>query len=88
MIRTANYPISFHLRLDLENDMLLTELQNVLKKGRSPLIRLIITDFFNRNLDLIDSTVDKSELTTVLFKDLLNEKLDTITKFNNYKNEK
>ena len=54
MERRSNYPIEIKAKIDLNTDLLLTELQQLLGKDRSKLLRLIIADFFNRNIDIID----------------------------------
>lgn len=54
MERTCNYPIEIKFKIDLNTELLLNELCDLLKKDRSKILRLIIADFFDRNLDLID----------------------------------
>ena len=63
MERRSNYPIEIKAKIDLNTDLLLTELQQLLGKDRSKLLRLIIADFFNRNIDIIDEhTNSKSDI--------------------------
>lgn len=53
MERTCNYPIEIKFKTDLNTELLLNELCDLLKKDRSKILRLIIADFFDRNLDLM-----------------------------------
>lgn len=78
MERGTLYPIEIRAKIDLNTDLLLTELQNLLKKDRSKILRLIITDFFNRNIDLIDEYTDnidsekaRKAITNVILKDFV-----------------
>lgn len=68
------YPIELKMKLDLNSDLQLTELQNLLNKNRSQVVRLIIQDFFNRNAELLDEHItNKIKIDPlVLFRDLHN----------------
>lgn len=76
MERRSNYPIEIKAKIDLNTDLLLTELQQLLGKDRSKLLRLIIADFFNRNIDIIDEHTnhksDKTPLIEAILKDFFN----------------
>lgn len=94
MERRCNYPIEIKAKIDLNTDLLLTELQQLLGKDRSKLLRLIITDFFDRNLDLIDQYKDvtdkvgKNVLVETILKDFFNYNRETINQYIKFKNEK
>lgn len=92
MERRSNYPIEIKAKIDLNTDLLLTELQKLLGKDRSKLLRLILTDFFDRNIDLIDeyshSNTDKSALVEAILKDFFNHNRETINQYIKFKNEK
>ena len=94
MERRSNYPIEIKAKIDLNTDLLLTELQQLLGKDRSKLLRLIITDFFDRNLDLIDQYKDvtdkvgKNVLVETILKDFFNYNRETINQYIKFKNEK
>ena len=68
------FPIELKMKLDLNSDLQLTELQNLLNKNRSQVVRLIIQDFFNRNAELLDEHItNKIKIDPlVLFRDLHN----------------
>ena len=89
MIRQCKYPVQLKMKLDLNSDLLLTELQDVLGKNRSEIIRLIIQDFFDRKIDLLDEClskkIDTNELATVLFRDLLDHTRCDINDYLKYK---
>jgi hypothetical protein len=92
MERRSNYPIEIKVKIDLNTDLLLTELQNLLGKDRSKLLRLILTDFFDRNIDLIDkytqTSIDKAPLVEAILKDFFNHNRETINQYIKFKNEK
>ena len=75
MERTCNYPIEIKFKIDLNTELLLNELCDLLKKDRSKILRLIIADFFDRNLDLIDkyketdNELDREKLVEAILKD-------------------
>lgn len=91
MERRSNYPIEIKVKIDLNTDLLLTELQNLLGKDRSKLLRLILTDFFDRNIDLIDeytqTSIDKAPLVEAILKDFFNHNRETINRYIKFKNE-
>lgn len=91
MIKQSNYPINLKVSIDLNTDILLTELSNILKKGRGKLVRLILTDFFNRNINLLDDylqhKIDKEKLTETILKDFLESNRVEINKFNEFKSK-
>lgn len=91
MERRSNYPIEIKTKIDLNTDLLLTELQQLLGKDRSKILRLIIADFFNRNLDIIDEHTnrksDKTTLIEAILKDFLSCNKETINQYLKYKNE-
>ena len=90
MERRSNYPIEIKAKIDLNTDLLLTELQQLLGKDRSKLLRLIIADFFNRNIDIIDehtnSKSDKAPLIEAILKDFFNYNRETINQYIKFKN--
>lgn len=92
MERRSTYPIEIKAKIDLNTDLLITELSQLLGKDRSKLIRLILADFFNRNLDLIDehtnSKSDKEQLVEVILKDFFDYNRETINNYIKFKNEK
>lgn len=92
MERRSTYPIEIKVKIDLNTDLLITELSQLLGKDRSKLIRLILADFFNRNLDLIDeytnSKSDKEQLVEVILKDFFDYNRETINHYIKFKNEK
>lgn len=92
MERRSNYPIEIKAKIDLNTDLLLTELQQLLGKDRSKLLRLIITDFFNRNIDIIDEHTnhksDKAPLIEAILKDFFNYNRETINQYIKFKNDK
>jgi hypothetical protein len=89
MERRSNYPIEIKAKIDLNTDLLLTEL---LGKDRSKLLRLIIADFFNRNIDIIDEHTnhksDKAPLIEAILKDFFNYNRETINQYIKFKNDK
>ena len=89
MERRSNYPIEIKAKIDLNTDLLLTELQQLLGKDRSKLLRLIIADFFNRNIDIIDEhTNHKSDKAPLILKDFFNYNRETINQYIKFKNDK
>lgn len=92
MERGKLYPIPVRAKVDLNTDLLLTELQQMLKKDRSKVIRLILVDFFNRNIDLIDkhsnSKVDSTVLVETLLKDFFDFNRETINKYHKFNEKK
>ena len=92
MERRSNYPIEIKAKVDLNTDLLLTELQKHLGKDRAKIIRLILADFFNRNLDLIDEYIhsksDKTPLIEAILKDFFNYNRETINQYIKFKNGK
>lgn len=92
MERRSNYPIEIKAKVDLNTELLLTELQQLLGKDRSKIIRLILADFFNRNLDLIDehtnSKSDKASLIEAILKDFFSYNRETINQYIKFKNGK
>jgi hypothetical protein len=91
MERRCNYPIEIRAKIDLNTD-LLTELQQLLGKDRSKLLRLILADFFNRNIDIIDehtnSKSDKATLIEAILKDFFDYNRETINQYIKFKNDK
>ena len=87
MERRCNYPIEIRAKIDLNTDLLLTELQQLLGKDRSKLLRLILADFFNRNIDIIDEhTNSKSD--KAILKDFFDYNRETINQYIKFKNDK
>ena len=83
MERTCNYPIEIKFKIDLNTELLLNELCDLLKKDRSKILRLIIADFFDRNLDLIDkyketdNELDREKLVEAILKDFYGDRKST-----------
>lgn len=92
MIRRSAYPVEIAFKVDLNTDLLLTELQGLFNKDRSKVLRLIINDFFNRNLDLIDEHIENKGNSDLLVKSILKDFFDfnrsTINHYTRFKNEK
>ena len=92
MERRSNYQIEIKTKIDINTDLLLTELQQLLGKDRSKLLRLILADFFNRNLDLIDEHTnhksDKAPLIESILKDFFDYNRETIKQYIKFKNDK
>lgn len=92
MERRCNYPITIRAKIDLNTELLLTELQELLGKDRSKLIRLILADFFNRNIDLIDEHInrksDRKTLIEAILKDFFDFNRETINNYIRFKNDK
>ena len=89
MERRSNYPIEIKAKIDLNTDLLLTELQQLLGKDRSKLLRLIIADFFNRNIDEhTNHKSDKAPLIEAILKDFFNYNRETINQYIKFKNGK
>ena len=74
MERRSNYPIEIKAKIDLNTDLLLTELQQLLGKDRSKLLRLIISD--------------KAPLIEAILKDFFNYNRETINQYIKFKNDK
>lgn len=89
MERGINYPIVLNVKLDLNTDMLLTELQKILGKNRTQITRLILVDFFNRNNDLLDEYFDKKiskeELNKIFLRNMTDESKSDIINYFKYK---
>ena len=90
MERTCNYPIEIKFKIDLNTELLLNELCDLLKKDRSKILRLIIADFFDRNLDLIDkyNELDREKLVEAILKDFYGYNRQTMNDYLRFKNEK
>lgn len=92
MERRHTYPIEIKAKVDLNTDLLISELSKKLHKNKSQIIRLILADFFNRNIELLDSnlssTVDRQVLLETILKDFMQSNKKEINEFNKYKNEK
>ena len=80
MERRCNYPIEIKAKIDLNTDLLLTELQQLLGKDRSKLLRLILADFFNRNIDIIDEHTNHKSDKATLIEAILKDFFDSIEK--------
>ena len=86
MERTCNYPIEIKFKIDLNTELLLNELCDLLK--------LIIADFFDRNLDLIDkyketdNKLDREKLVEAILKDFYGYNRQTMNEYLRFKNEK
>lgn len=85
MLRECKYPIQLKMKLDLNTDRQLLELQEKLNKSRSSIIRLILQDFFDKNENILDKYFDREiapkELSIVLFRDLLEFSKEDINDF-------
>ena len=94
MERTCNYPIEIKFKIDLNTELLLNELCDLLKKDRSKILRLIIADFFDRNLDLIDkyketdNKLDREKLVEAILIVFYGYYLITMNVYLRFKNEK
>ena len=94
MERTCNYPIEIKFKIDLNTELLLNELCDLLNKDRSKILRLIIADFFDRNLDLIDkyketdNELDREKLVEAILKDFYGYNRQTMNDYLRFKNEK
>ena len=90
MIKESNYPVHLGVNIDLNTDLLLSELQKILNKKRPTLVRLILVDFFERNNDLLDqyyeSRIDKEELNKMFLRNISDESKTTIRKYFEMKN--
>ena len=85
MERRSLYPIEIKCKVDLNTDLLLTELQTLLHKNRSQIIRLIIADFFDRKLDLIDQykgeSSNKEEIIEMILRDFYDLNRESINEY-------
>ena len=87
MERTCNYPIEIKFKIDLNTELLLNELCDLLKKDRSKILRLIIADFFDRNLDLIDkyketgNKLDREKLVESILRDFYGYNRQTMNEY-------
>ena len=94
MERTCNYPIEIKFKIDLNTELLLNELCDLLKKDRSKILRLIIADFFDRNLDLIDKYKEtgnklyREKLVESILRDFYGYNRQTMNEYLRFKNEK
>lgn len=92
MERRNAYPIEIKAKVDLNTEFILNEFSNLVGKNKSQIIRLIITDFIDRNIDILDEklqqTTDKEVLLNTLFRDLIGSNKQKIKEFNKFKNEK
>lgn len=59
MERKNNYPIEIKAKVDLNTELLLNELSRKLRKNRSQIIRLILSDFFNRNMKILEENLNR-----------------------------
>lgn len=89
MERRKNYPIEIKVKIDLNTDSLLTELSKLLKKDRSKILRLILMDFFDRHLDVIDEYTnkksDKDPLIETILKDFFDYNKEIINEYAKFK---
>lgn len=92
MEKRNTYPIEIKAKVDLNTDLLINELSTKLHKNKSQIIRLIFADFFDRNIDLLESNlsskVDRQVLLETILKDFMQSNKKEINEFNKYKNEK
>lgn len=93
MQRESNYSISLSTRIDLNLDQLLKELQDILHKSRTQLVRMILVDFFDRNDELLNQyykkEIDKEELSKTFLRNYSDDiKSDVINYFKHKHNEK
>ena len=94
MERTCNYPIEIKFKIDLNTEPRMNVLFAFFNKDRSKILRLIIADFFDRNLDLIDkyketdSRLDREKLVEAILKDFYSYNRQTMNDYLRFKNEK
>ena len=93
MQRESNYSITLSTIIDLNLDQLLKELQDILHKSRTQLIRMILVDFFDRNDELLNQyykkEIDKEELSKTFLRNYSDDiKSDVINYFKQKHNEK
>ena len=93
MQRESNYSITLSTRIDLNLDQLLKELQDILHKSGTQLIRMILVDFFDRNDELLNQyykkEIDKEELSKTFLRNYSDDiKSDVINYFKQKHNEK
>lgn len=93
MQRESNYSITLSTRIDLNLDQLLKELQDILHKSRTQLVRMILVDFFDRNDELLNQyykkEIDKEELSKTFLRNYSDDiKSDVINYFKQKHNEK
>lgn len=90
MIKESNYPVHLGVNIDLNTDLLLSELQKILNKKRPTLVRLILVDFFERNNEILDqyyeSKIDKEELNKMFLRNISDESKTTIREYFEMKN--
>ena len=83
-----NYYAILNARVDLNTDMLITELHKKLGKTKSELIRLIVTDFIIKNESILDEQIqtesDKDAILQSTFKGLYNISKSKYRKFKQY----
>lgn len=92
MERKNNYPIEIKAKVDLNTELLLNELSRKLRKNRSQIIRLILSDFFNRNMKILEENlnrkIDRQVLLETILKDFMQSNKKEIKEFNKYRNER
>lgn len=88
MERRNNYPIEIKAKVDLNTELILSEFATLVGKNKSQIIRLIITDFIDRNIDILDQklkqSTNKEIILHTLFRDLIGLNKKEIKNYKEY----